>query len=100
MATVRMLSAIALLLLAAILPAFGDDETPKDVSIPGLFKSGALFDAKQYPAVRAAFSKAFQEKHAATIRAAFGYDFDALSSWLGKHPGIRDELFTAIEATD
>ena len=100
MVIARMLATVPLLLLAMILPVFADDAT-KNPDIAALYKSGALFDTKQYPAVRAAFSKAFEARHAATIRAAFGADHDALAAWLGKHPGIKAELFTAIdEAND
>ena len=91
MALPRMLPAV-LLLLAAALPALGDA-----ADLAALRKSGALFDAKQYPAVRAAFSKAFEARHADALRAAFGADHEALSAWLAKRPAIKEELFTAID---
>jgi hypothetical protein len=87
-------SAIAPLLLLASVAICADGDPPKNATIGELYKSGALFDSKQYPAVRAAFSKAFAERHAVEIQRAFSTD---LLAWLEKHPAVRDDLYTAID---
>jgi hypothetical protein len=73
-------------------------ETPANDSqvFVELHKSGALFDRKQYKKVRAAFARAFEQKYADTIRAAFGDDHAQLTSWLEKKPDVKEELYTAI----
>jgi hypothetical protein len=56
-----------------------------------------LFDRKQYKAVRAAFARAFEQKHAETIRAAFGEDHAKLTDWLNSKPDIKEDFYTAID---
>jgi hypothetical protein len=68
-----------------------------DSAIVELNRSGALFDRKQYKIVRAAFARAFEQKHADTIRAGFGEDYAKLIDWLNKRPDIKEDLFTAID---
>jgi hypothetical protein len=86
--------AAALLLLPALFAA--DAPSKGDQTILDLYKSGGLFDRKQYKAVRAAFARAFEEKHADTLRAAFGDDHAVLTAWLNKKPEVKEELFTAL----
>jgi hypothetical protein len=84
------------LLLSAI-PARAADTPDPDTALLGLYKSGGLFDRKQYRPLRAALAEAFARKHADTIREAFGENHDSLSAWLGRHPDIREELFVALD---
>ena len=55
-----------------------------------------MFDRTQYKTVRAAFARAFEQKHAETIRAAFGEDYPKLTAWLAAKPVVREDLYTAI----
>lgn len=84
---------LPLLLLAG---AFADAEKD-EATVAGLFRTGGLFDAKQYKAVRAAFARDFQRRHAASLRAAYGDDHADLVAWLDARADLRDELYSAID---
>jgi hypothetical protein len=62
-----------------------------------LYKSEKLFDRNQYRAVRAAFARLFEQKHAAVIREAYGDDADKLTAWLDAHPDVKQSLYTALD---
>jgi hypothetical protein len=85
-----------LLFLAPFAPAVADTPAAGEKSLLELYRSGALFERKQYKVVRAAFARAFEKRHEATVRSAFGSDHGALVAWLNKKPDIKEELFTAI----
>jgi hypothetical protein len=88
----------ALILLVASSPrAVADAPAASDKAIVELHRSGALFDRKQYKTVRAAFARAFEQKHADTIRAAFGDDHAKLTAWLDKRFDLKEDLYTAID---
>lgn len=94
----RTLSPVVLLLpLALLTAARGAEEKSAPPSLVELHKSGDLFAPKKYPAVRAAFSALFEKKHAEAIKEAYGAEHAALTSWLEKHPDIKEELYTAID---
>jgi hypothetical protein len=92
----RFIAIPALLLLFSLTIA---DDAKKPNSLFDLYKAGTLFDAKSYKLVRASASAAFQVKHDATIKDAFGTSHEELRSWLAKRPEIQDELFTALDET-
>jgi hypothetical protein len=94
---------VALVLLAALgaavsWPARAEDPVGAD---PGafaeLYKSGKLFDKAQYKAVRAAFARRFEQRHAAEIDRAFGDDRDALASFLAEESDLREDFYTALD---
>ena len=88
----------ALLLFALPLPSAIADAPPSgDQAFVELHRSGALFDRKQYKKVRAAFAGAFEQKHAESIRAAFGENHAKLTDWLNSKPDIKEDLYTAID---
>lgn len=91
------LTLVCFLALAA--PSGADEPAPAKggPSLVELYRSGGLFDRNQYRAVRAAFTRLFEKKHADTIRAAFGEDYDVLSAWLNKRPDIKEELLLALD---
>jgi hypothetical protein len=97
MMLIRRILAFALLSIMLIVLPLVDAAEPKALSLADLYKSGDLFDAKKYTAVRAAFSDRFEQKHAATIEQAFGANHAELSAWLQKRPAIKQELFIALE---
>lgn len=83
---------LLLLTLFARAPGRAADDEP---SLTKLYTSGALFDRKQYKAVRAAFAADFARRHARTLAAAFA-GHPELPAWLDKRPEIKEELFTAL----
>jgi hypothetical protein len=92
-----MLRVLVLSLALFLTPiALAADSPAVEKAFPDLYKSGALFDRKQYKSVRAAFARAFQQKHAQTIRAAFGDSHAEFTSWLDSKPDIKEDLYTAI----
>src|SRR5947209_3791565 len=62
-----------------------------------LSKSGKLFDATQYKAVRGLCCKVFEEKFKAEIKATYGEDFDALAAFFEKQKDLKEEFYTAID---
>jgi tetratricopeptide (TPR) repeat protein len=88
-------------LLVLPLPAtIADAPASSDQAFVELHRTGALFDRKQYKKVRAAFARAFEQKHAETIRAAFGENYAKLTGWLNSKPDIKEDLYTAIDERD
>lgn len=88
--------------LSLLLPARADDSKPGplnelDASIVDLYKSGKLFEKKDYKSVRAAFADRFEKVHADDLRSAFGGDYDKVMAWLNDHSEIKHELFNAID---
>jgi len=65
--------------------------------IAEMYKSGKLFNARQYLPVRGAFADLFQEKHEDAIRQAFGMEADELTAWLKARPKIKETLYTAVD---
>jgi hypothetical protein len=88
---------LVVLLVAPLPIAVADAPAGGKEAIVELHRSGALFDRKQYKTVRAAFARAFEQKHAETIRAAFDADHAKLTEWLNGKPDIKEDLFTAID---
>lgn len=71
-------------------------EDDPDAAILALTES-KIFQKKEYPAVRAAFAKRFEHRHADDLRSAFGDDYEKLTAWLAANPDIRDDLYTAFD---
>ena len=85
--------------IAAAATCRAADPTDAEKKIAELYKSGKLFDEKQYKTVRAAFSQQFEETQKAAIKDAFGDDYDKLTEWLKKRPEVKEELYTALDPT-
>jgi hypothetical protein len=88
--------------LLAIFPARANEPSssaPAEIDAPivELYKSGKLFDKKEYKAVRAAFAERFEKLHADELKAGFGDDFEKLNAWLNEHTDIKHEFFIAID---
>jgi hypothetical protein len=89
--------ALCLIPLGPALPA---DTPATDTALPTfeeLYKSGKLFDKKEYKTVRAACSRAFEETHADKIRQAYGADEKAFSEWLARNPELKQDFYTALD---
>ena len=74
-----------------------DTASDAEDAIVQLHKSGALYDKNQYKAVRAAFAKLFEAKHADTIKQAYCEDYDALTKWLDAHADLKQNFYTALD---
>jgi hypothetical protein len=93
---------IAFAALFVLIPARADEpSTSAKAAIDGpiveLYKSGKLFDKREYKAVRAAFAERFEKLHADELKYAFGEDYEPLMAWLGEHVEIKQEFFNAID---
>ncbi|MGF1579914.1 MAG: hypothetical protein ACFCD0_11170 [Gemmataceae bacterium] len=71
------------------------DQSASD-KLKALYKSGDLFDRKNYIEVRNTFAQLFEAQFQTTIRQAFGEDHQALSEWFDKHPAIKGEFYNAL----
>ncbi len=65
-----------------------------------LYRADKLCDSAEYPTLRALFAARFARTHAAELTTAFQGSGSDLKRWLDAHPGLRDELYTALEPTD
>jgi hypothetical protein len=94
----RVVAAVAL--LVGLVPLRADDKpaSPADLEKPfvDLYKSGKLFDKKEYKAVRATFADRFEKLRADELHSAFGNDYDKLMAWLNEHAEVKHEFFNAI----
>lgn len=61
-----------------------------------MHRSGKLFDRANYKELRAAFARRFEKHCDADIKKAFGPDYDALQTWFGQNPDVKENLYTAI----
>ncbi|QVL31463.1 hypothetical protein KIH39_21840 [Telmatocola sphagniphila] len=62
-----------------------------------LFKSGKLFDKREYKTVRAAVCKAFEQAHRVDIKEGLGKDAEAMNEWFAKNVDIKEEFYTALD---
>jgi hypothetical protein len=83
-------------LVVPFLAARADGPAEAEQAIVDLYKSGKLFDRAQYKAVREAFTRRFEERHADAIRAAYGDDYKKLTEWLDAHSEIKQTFYTAL----
>jgi hypothetical protein len=92
----------AVLALVFLLPgaAPADEADSADAAVLALFSGPRPFQKAEYKAVRAAFAKRFELRHAREIKRAFGGDYDTLTAWLNEHPDVKEELYTAIDEQD
>jgi hypothetical protein len=90
----RLVGLLAILLAPAAPPA--DAPTDAEAEIVELYKSEKLFDKTQYKAVRAAFARLFEYKHADEIKEAFGDD-SKFTAWLAAHPDVKQNFCTALD---
>jgi hypothetical protein len=88
---------LVLLFCVAGLASADDKSGDWAAPIAELYSGNKLFEKSQYKAVRAAFAAAFELRHDKLLRTAYGDDFDALNSWLAKHPDIREDFYTALD---
>jgi hypothetical protein len=78
-------------------PAWADEPAADaDQAIIDLYKSGKLFDKREYQTVRAAFARQFEQKHQSEIQSAYGEDAEQITAWLKKRPDIKENLYTAL----
>ncbi|MDB5337159.1 MAG: hypothetical protein JWN70_2778 [Planctomycetaceae bacterium] len=63
-------------------------------------RAGKLCDPGEYPNVRRLFADRFAQDHAAELKTAFQGSGAEFERWLGTHPDLRDELYTAFEPED
>jgi hypothetical protein len=73
-----------------------DQPYPPGSEILALFRNGKLFDRTAYKELRAAFARRFEQHRDADIRKAFGADYDALQTWFGQNPDVKENLYSAI----
>jgi hypothetical protein len=95
-----MLLRLTLLFAAMVvspLAARADAVEDAEKAILDLYDSGKLFPRANYKAVRAAFADLFEARHDATIRQAFGDDYEALNKWLTAHVELKQTFYTAID---
>ncbi len=78
-------------------PAWADEPvSDADQAIVDLYKSGKLFDKREYKAVRAAFAHQFAQKHQSEIQSAYGEDAEQLTAWLKERSDIKESFYTAL----
>ena len=65
-----------------------------------LYRAGQLCDPASYPALRSLVAARFARAHAAELTTAFQGSGADLQRWLGAHPDLRDELYTAFDGND
>jgi hypothetical protein len=92
LASVLLSAPVALVNLA---DAASVPEVEKEIT--ELFKSGKLFEKTQYKAVRGAFARLFEQRHAEEIKEAFGDDYDKLNAYLDAHTDLKHNFYTAID---
>src|SRR5262249_3458756 len=91
------LASLLTLLAAAGRPCWADTPGDAEEEIVQLYKSNKLFDKGQYKAVRAAFARLFEQRHAGPLRRAYGGDHDALAAWLEARPEVKQNFYTALD---
>ncbi|HEY8506321.1 MAG TPA: hypothetical protein VIL46_17175, partial [Gemmataceae bacterium] len=89
----------ALLATAAVPPpALAEDKPPgAEEVLVALYRSGDLFDPRKSDAVRAAFTRLFEERHAQDIKEAYGDDHAKLAAWLDARPQVKQKFYTALD---
>ncbi len=62
-----------------------------------LYDTRSLFSSREYPALRRVFADRFERQREQEIKAAFGADYDSISTWLDENRVLKEELYTAID---
>ena len=66
-------------------------------AIVELYESKKLASPASYETIRDLHARRFEQTHQSEIKTAFGSQAETINAWFAEHPGIKNELYTAID---